>query len=405
MPETGIQYFVKIRKALLITQKNSYDLRDIIQFLFYYTSIDNYHMLMNILITDAQDALANWEVNLNDKLEFIIEDMDGKIFKRTLYLLEVEPDMNPITPNDNIRMLSFVFSSQMLITNLKTTISKKFKMPKNSLYSFIYGNYLSDNDIGFKNECSDNGIIELWSHYWHPYDILDFLLSQTYDSFYDYVLFDDGTKERLVSLSHLAQQPRKYTFSSEFKEIKKATSSLNIHESKLINNMSILKLNEQNGLGNIFYKYCRPLYGHKRVNISPRKVSSRQQLIDNDVTNLYPKKCCGNFRGGAILSHYDCKALQQKVGEKSFWNWHYLQTEMKGLITRKPGEVAWVKMPILAGSLSLNPRYDGRWLIHTIKTSISKNGECNQVIKLAKNDYFMSETYNDTELSIKTWKE
>jgi len=401
----NLQYFVKIEKLTLTTTKGVYDLSDILQFMFYYTSLSNYHIIMNLIITDSQDALANWEVNLGDKLNVILSDDDGRIFKRKLYLIEVEPDTNVVNMNNRVRGLSFVFSSKIMIDHFMNTICKHFKMPKTAVFDMMFNKYFKNNDIQFINENKDNGIIEFWANYWKPYDILDFVLNQTYDEYYDYVLFDDGYKERLVSLSQLARQPRKYTFHNEYKNIRKAVSSLNIHESQIKNNMSFLKLDNLNGLGNIFYKDCKLKYGYKRANITPRNVSTKMYLIDNGDTNLYPKFCCDNYRANMIYSNYDCIAAKQKVGEQAFWQWHQLQLEMKGLLTRKVGEVAWVKMPILAGSISLNQRYDGRWLIHTIKTSIAKNGECNQVIKLIKNDYFMNETYNDTEASIRRWKE
>jgi len=387
MANENITQKIYIKKADLYTHDGTkYDIRDLIEYLKLYTTINQWYKTLSLTLSETFDLITNYGLLGGEKFELVLQDTDGNIWMDTFFIYKIEPDESDIYKHKKARIINLKLATKDFLTNMTITVSKRIKGTSSYIFSYVM-NTIMGTDRKLKIECEDNNPKDIIVNFWKPMDIIEFLTALTYDKYYDYIVFENLQKElRFVPISKLSEQSPKSELFLQQKDMSKILSNFQLIRGRILKYNEVDDLLAYKGFGNkVFYPH---LYGNWMdiTTATPKGVEPDMTFLGN--YSVYPDKFSG-VNEDRKVAFYDKTASAKKPIIHNYWkNFFHFVGITRASLKRDVGEVIKFKYPVWYPELSVNKYFDGNWLLRDQIIEIKRGFDAISTIVLVKNALF-----------------
>lgn len=335
-----------------------------------------------IYFMDTMDIITNLPIIGNETLTISIKDETATASKLlTFKVYKIEQDVAPQRGHINKKFIVLYFASPEAITNEKNKISKKFNAVAESIVSDVITNNLSSTKT-LSSEISSSGTLEVFSNYWKPLKIIDFVSRLTKSSLYsDYIFYEDFDGFNFKSISSLMNQAAIEKLKQS--NVLSGVSKLNIIKMFKFNSyFDVLKDVTFGTMGSTYFKPHQTNYSYTK---SETTYSDNMAQVVGMGKQLYYDTSVQDKNSLISVNHYDPDISAVRLTSLKTLSNYQLVIKCDGSLERKVGLVLDLEMPDFNNESLINNSFGGKYIITKIKHIIKNNSQYEQNLLLGKN--------------------
>ena len=347
-------------------------------------SIFEAFLTARVTIVDTLDLVKNLPIIGNEAVEIDIHTTDAdKSISLDFVLYKIERDRSNMRGDVKRRVLDLHLCSAEAVANGKTSVSRKFTGPAESVVADVVANDLSSG----KDLSTDvsSGIVTVYSNYWKPTKIIDFVCRTAKTATYsDYLFYEtmDGFSFKALSGLLAGAYVHDLSFSTDSESF---IGNKNIRIYKFDTHFDIVRLLRSGAFGTTFYKPHDTGYSYSKTE------STMQENLELFTTNGSSRMFDDDL--GSALNRVDVNLYEPDISKvrlasiKALESYN-LAVRVNGDFGRKCGDNLNVHFPNLDNESTIHELFQGNWLIVGIRHMISQNNVYSQNMLLVKNAFF-----------------
>jgi hypothetical protein len=349
-----------------------------------YENIFDIFLSGKIVIADTTDILKNFLIVGNEEITISLHTTDtNKSVTLDFRVYKINKDQMIRQGDIKHKVLELFICSAEAIDNSKTLVSKKFEGSPETLVSTILTDHLNSS----KDLSSDSAMtnVTVYSNYWRPVRIIDFIsrISKT-SSYSDYVFFEnlEGFIFKPLSSLMAASSVNNISFKTDSTSF---IGNTNIKKHNFDRYYDLLK-SAKNGLfGSTLYKPHDTNYSFEKVQ------ATLYENLDNITTNGSSFQFNGNMNSNENLvssNFYEPSVSSIRMMSLLMLNNYNFSMRLNGDFSRKCGDILNLEFPNLDNETNINELFNGNWFVLGIRHSIRQNNLFSQDIIISKNSFF-----------------
>ena len=365
------------------------DISTCFQLLKIYENIFTFYLTGYILVSDSFDYQANLPIIGGERLSISFKYFNEDIILDFKVLRVSEPMTDTIANNNDKKNWMIHFVSDEAITNLKTTISKKFSGTTASIVPKILGDHLLSTK-SFESAINAKEKQEFVSNFWTPSEAISFAINTSPD-YPDLLFYETLNGFKLNRLYNLMDTESSETlvYTNNVKRL-----ANNIVDSSKMTYFDLLMNFENGSMGNTTY-YCPT-----ETNEWKKVETNLNKIYSEDIVSLgYGISAKDEFldnKSDIKLAHYNPTIYSKRNIIMNMMKNYNLKMKLPGNLLRTVGNVVEIEYKNILTENFVHDLYSGNWFITDVCHIIDSSKAYQHHINLYKNAFMSSDNVIET---------
>ena len=346
-----------------------------------YEGLFEFFLTGKLIIADTIDLIQHFPLIGNEEMEISIDFNNGSFKKYDFRIYKLTKDVVDNRGDVKRKILVFYFCSKEAIKDSTITFSKKYSGKPEAIISNVLSGIGSTKKLDYER-CSNS--LEIYSNYWKPSKIIDFVTRQSRSNYLDYVFFETLDGFVFKSVSNLCNQES----ITDIKYENQSETFIDNNQIKVFKMNSYFDINTNGNIG----LFGSTLYKPNDTKYSYTKVASTlknnvEEIVTNGLSFPYMDEL-NNSSNLVVANYYDPKISSVRMSSLKLLTNYNMVIKVQGDLNKKVGSILNLIYPNQDNEKTTNASFNGKWLIKGIKHSIQQYNVYEQNIVIVKNALF-----------------
>jgi hypothetical protein len=335
------------------------------------------------ILLDTLDLQQNFPLIGNENVEIIFDQLDERrVLNFKVYKFDDKAEH--VSDSKKNRLINLYMCSAEKLTNESTKISKKYAATGDAIVTDVLTNALGSTKAF--NSIASTGDLEVYSNYWSPEKIIDFVCRLSKTNLYsDYIFWEGMQGFNFYPLSHLLAQESVHEVIFR-KEDLETLIKTNVALTWKFNNFFDILTSMKMGLfGQRDLDFDVDTYAYTNTEISLDEMMESITTLGNNVPYDSALFNADNFHPDVL---YDKDISPIRTTSMKMLNDYNIVMQMNGDLIRKPGDILNLTFPVIDNEQVIHKSFNGKWLIVAVNNLIDRTGKFQQNLMLTKNAFF-----------------